>query len=841
MLTKLVTAGIIAAITDDRERHRYTLVHGILRSDGLGDWVKALDEALIGPASQHLLGAASDDRRSLTERFGVGSWQYEAVHRLFNVVRVVAPEFDDISAKTSLRQWFAAFATLRNKTRGHGAPTPATCSRLCVPLEESLTMICHHLPLFGRPWAYLHRNLSGKFRVVPLAGDQSYFNELKTTSGANAAHNRSLEDGVYLHFDEPVRVELVHANADVGDFMFPNGAFRGRSYELLSLITDNRKQGDATAYLAPAGERPASETEGRGALDIVGDTWTNLPVLSTGYVDRPSLETDIYSTLTNDRHPVVTLVGRGGVGKTSLALKVLNRLASEGRFEAIFWFSARDIDLLPEGPKVVAPRVLTQSDIAKQYIRLLDPAEAREKGFRAVDYLANSLAKSPLGGKLLYVFDNFETVTNPADLFRWLDTHIRLPNKILITSRSRDFKADFPIEVAGMTEGEAEQLIDATASRLGISNLLTQDYKAQLFDESDGHPYIMKVLLGEVAKAGKLVKVERIVAGKDEILDALFERTYAALSLVARRVFLTLCSWRSLVPQLALEAVLLRPANEKMDVSAAIEELLSSSFVERTTARDGTVFLDVALVAAVFGRRKLELTPMRAAIDADVDFLQQIGATSASAVRHGIRPRLEKLFQNVATRVASKRVDLSAVVPSLEFICRQYPMAWLMLAKLHEECDESGGLSNAAECLRRFLETPQLYGDQEFAWDELARIYELLGDWTGAAQAQIQLCRLPDAPFSLLSNTANRLNNLLRENHLAVDSEEKRVLYRELARLMDRRVSEATATDFSRLAWLHLHLREVHKASELVDRGLEVDSTNEHCVRLKKRLEREVG
>jgi len=68
--------------------------------------------------------------------------------------------------------------------------------------------------------------------------------------------------------------------------------------------------------------------------------------------------------LLSDRHPVVTLVGRGGIGKTSLALKVLHSIADEDRYFAITWFSARDIELLPEGPKLVTPHVLTPEDMA---------------------------------------------------------------------------------------------------------------------------------------------------------------------------------------------------------------------------------------------------------------------------------------------------------------------------------------------------------------------------------------------------------------------------------------------------------------------------------------------
>jgi NB-ARC domain len=637
--------------------------------------------------------------------------------------------------------------------------------------------VSERLPLLQRPWAYLHRNLSGKYRVVPLGGDVSSFDQLKTTSGARAPQFRGLKDGVYIDYQEPVRVELIETNVNVADFFFPNGAFKGKTFELLSLISDNRIEGDASPYMAPAGERPASETEGKGTLDPIGNTWTNLPIVSSGYVERTALQGELYDALKNDRHPVITLVGRGGIGKTSLAITVLNRAARESLFEAIIWFSARDIDLLPEGPKIVAPRVLSQNDIAGEFVGLLEPNESKQKGFRAIDYFASSLTRSPTGKPLLFVFDNFETVRNPADLFGWLDMHIRLPNKILITSRYREFKADFPIEVSGMTEPEADQLISAAAHRLGITELITRQFRTDLYEEADGHPYIIKVLLGEVSKAGKLVKVERIVAGNDDILDALFERTYAELHPVAKRIFLTLCSWRSLVPQLALEAVLLRPSNEKMDVGAAVEELVSSSFVDRTTASDGSVFLDVVLVASVFGRRKLEITPMRAAINADVDFLQQIGASSASALRHGVGPRIERLFQNIASRLGAGRVELVEVVPSLEFICRQYPKGWPLLAKLHEESDSVKGLANAAECLRRFLEHSQSIPDQTVAWDNLARIYQASGDWTGAAQARISRCKLLETPYSELSNTANWLNNLFRDNHVAIDSDEKRLLY----------------------------------------------------------------
>ena len=99
------------------------------------------------------------------------------------------------------------------------------------------------------------------------------------------------------------------------------------------------------------------------------------------------------------------------------------------------------------------------------------------------------------------MFDNFETTHSPLEMFNWIDSFIRLPNKALITTRLRDFKGDYPVDVRGMDEDEARKLVDQTVVRLGIQNIVTDSYAEKLIAQSEGHPYVIKILLGEVAKA----------------------------------------------------------------------------------------------------------------------------------------------------------------------------------------------------------------------------------------------------------------------------------------------------------------------------------------------------
>ncbi len=464
----------------------------------------------------------------------------------------------------------------------------------------------------------------------------------------------------------------------------------------------------------------------------------------------------------------------------------------------------------------------------------MTPSDARKEGFSNLDYLAKSLGKSPTGKPFLYVFDNFETVKDPTELFVWLDTFVRLPNKIPITTRLRDFKGDYPVEVLGMTEPESNELITATARPLQVLSLLTEEYRQDLYRESGGHPYVIKILLGEVAKANQLVKVERIVARRDDLLDALFERTYSGLSPVAKRVFLTLSNWRSTLPQLAVEAVLLRPENERMDVEAAIEELIRSSFVEATVSQnDKEVFLTLPLVAAIFGKRKLAASPHKHAVEADTELLHAFGASQPVDIRHGVGPRVERLFRNIARRVVNDSNALSGYSPMLEFIARKYPPAWLQLASLHEE---NGSLENAKRALQLFLESSPLPNEAVRAWQQYAIICQRTNDHTGEIHALVEMCQVSGVPFDTISDAANRINRSFSQHYQSLDTDEKRVVVKRLVELMECRLNEADATDLSRLAWLSLHLQDESRARRYTELGRELEPENIYIASLFERV-----
>jgi hypothetical protein len=521
------------------------------------------------------------------------------------------------------------------------------------------------------------------------------------------------------------------------------------------------------------------------------------------------------------------------MGKTSLALKVLNDVCAEGTYELVIWFSARDIDLITDGAKQVKPKVFTAAEIAAEFVRVTDEGAFEAAGAdKQTDYFAQALSKSPFG-PTLYVFDNFETLRNPVELYTWIDTYVRPPNKVLITTRHREFKGDYPIEVLGMTEAEANELIDHHSTQLGIHHIIEDDYREQLYRESGGHPYVIKVLLGEVAKANRCVNIERIVADREDVLTALFERTFAVLSPAAQRVFLTLCNWRSTIPQLALEAVMLRPGIEKLDVEGAIDELVRFSFIDTSTsATDSERFISVPLTATVFGEKKLSVNPMKAAIQADTSLLHLFGAAQKTDIRHGVGPRIDRLLRTVAARIVYGKQPLELYLPMLEFVAGKHPPAWLRVAELQEEL---GDLNSAKGSTRRYLENSRGQ-DAQIGWTRLAELARRTGDGPGELQALVELASVPNVDFNVVSDAANRANQLLRDHWLAFQIGEKGVLLERLMEVGLQRLDEADATDCSRFAWIALHMRNDPAAKKFVEQGLFRDVQNFHCKKLALQL-----
>jgi hypothetical protein len=107
-----------------------------------------------------------------------------------------------------------------------------------------------------------------------------------------------------------------------------------------------------------------------------------------------------------------------------------------------------------------------------------------------------------------------------------------------------------------------------------------------------------------------------------------------------------------------------------------------------------------------------------------------------------------------------------------------------------------------------------------------------LRDHERELNALFRIAELPGASYGDISIAANVLNRTLSVRLLPIDGDEKRAMIDKVAGLMQSRISEANATDYSRLAWLYVNIGQVDEARQLAGEGLGLDPTNSYCLRL---------
>jgi hypothetical protein len=186
------------------------------------------------------------------------------------------------------------------------------------------------------------------------------------------------------------------------------------------------------------------------------------------------------------------------------------------------------------------------------------------------------------------------------------------------------------------------------------------------------------------------------------------------------------------------------------------------------------------------------------------------------------------------------RLKLEREAPTLEFIARKYPPAWLLIAELWRESGKDPASTNTKAAIMRYLElSPTTAADQKPAWQRIAEISRSQKDWLGFVNAIVHIAELPDADLPAISGAVNTFNSVNRE--LESDPEQKRAFAKRLVSVMEPKIADGDANDCSRLGWLFLQLGNKNRAWEIVQGGLTLDPYNEYCLNLAARLTSEIS
>lgn len=826
-----LTAGVRKSSPNISRKLDYDLIQG----DGLGTW-----EKVIGDLTAHSIGSYLDsDLQTLVSWLikkrtqQEDSWARDAIQDCCFVLERLGMIDVESPSRPNVRFLLSQLVRIRNKTKAHGAVGPDFFHEANPRFANATTALVENSPLTSWEWFHLSvRPEKKNVRAIRLHGlspqnVRAAQAELLHPNDAGI-HFRTHDKGHLFHCGE-----LLRCNKECSTFLVPNGGYTATG---IAEFIDYGGSGavehvSLPQFLTPPATLPPSATEGGTELDIFSNALGNLPARPDRYVERPKLEFELLARLRDRNHTIITLHGRGGIGKTSLAIHVVHLIADETdpAFDYVLWLSARDLELKPSGASEVRRGVSNLESVCKTIGGLLGTG-------KTVEDFARVLQDPTVAGSkgILFVFDNFETLDNPRALHEFLDTHTHIPNKILITSRERAFKGDYPIEVGGMELDEATRLLRQEANVWCIGSLMTDEAIQNIFEYTDGHAYVMRVLLGEIAKEGRWVPLKSLVPKRTDLLNVVFERSFNRLSSDGKWVFLCVANWRSAVPELLLLVVLGR---RDLDAEKGLEECVRLALLTRHEMADESYCYSAPELARLFARKKLEGDPDRLLVQEDVELLREFGALKPSAVARAdigqiVRSFVERCLISARSNDATRRELMDS---TLSRIAALWPEAWLGLAKFRQLTNSRTEAVSYA--LRRAVEEQPFNKE---AWQRRAEFALHTEDVNLHIACLVSAVETDPSDVELVRETAYALCKFVDAHKIDIPRARRGVYLASVRSHMERLAEKLDATGLSRLAWLFL-LEDGGEDSawKYANLGLSRDSTSSHCLKIVQRLDGE--
>lgn len=166
----------------------------------------------------------------------------------------------------------------------------------------------------------------------------------------------------------------------------------------------------------------------------------------TGYIGRRKEITDITDLIIQEKYPVISIIGNGGIGKTAITVKILYDLIDnpENPYEAIIWVSLKAKTLANGEFVEIQNAIQSTSEMLNQTQKEVVIDNNITPKENIINFMKNF--------KTLLVIDNLETI-NDNSINEFIKS-VPKESNILITSRTGLGELEYRYNLSGMNQND---------------------------------------------------------------------------------------------------------------------------------------------------------------------------------------------------------------------------------------------------------------------------------------------------------------------------------------------------------------------------------------------------
>lgn len=323
--------------------------------------------------------------------------------------------------------------------------------------------------------------------------------------------------------------------------------------------------------------------------DAPGQLQHNLPVPEfedTGFIGRSKDVANVTKHLLGP-FPVVSIIGEGGLGKTTLALKVLYDLldnpVAHGRFDAVCWVTLKTHRLTSGGIAEIDGAIRDALGLFREAAQVIGvPASAGRSKSDTLKEVLEYMREF----KILLALDNCETIGD-LTLLEFL-RDLSGSSKVLITSRIGMGQIELAYPLVPLDEKDSAQLMRRAAKAVNLMSVLQakQERIEKWCSRLHFNPLAIKWFVSAVALGKDPARLTDPSSTEyKELLRFSFENLYDGLTDEARMLVQTLSVIGRPVSRtelfLILEQFSAKLEHDKIDLALTV--LFNASVIRRAT------------------------------------------------------------------------------------------------------------------------------------------------------------------------------------------------------------------------------------------------------------------